>query len=102
MAWNLTSHSQNVSIFKAYDKRLNILKFPLKVCNLSAFQTISVKKIYKNIISYSGSILANLNNIMQTNQYALEKKRTRTEKDASFTWDYILCWTDLLQKMFKI
>ena len=39
---------------------------PFKVCHSSAFQTSSVRSVYFKIINYSGSILTNLKNTMQT------------------------------------
>ena len=45
--------------------------FYLKVCQSSAFQTISARSVYiKNI---NNSIFANLNNAMQTKQHATKK-----------------------------
>ena len=38
----------------------------VKVCHSSAFQTISVRLVYVNIINDSGSILANSNYTMHT------------------------------------
>ena len=40
----------------------------------SVFQTVSRRSIYIKNINYSGSILANLNNTMQTKQHATKKK----------------------------
>ena len=45
----------------------------LEVCHSSAFQTISVRSIYIKNINHSGSVLANLNNTMQTKQHATKK-----------------------------
>ena len=49
------------------------LNLSLKVCQSSAFQSISRKSVYIKIINYSDSISANLNNTVQTKQHAMKK-----------------------------
>ena len=43
------------------------------ISHSSAFQTISVKSVYRKIIKCSGSILVNLNKIKKTNRHATRK-----------------------------
>ena len=71
-----------ISICMVFDTQISIKDFGdsdnpdtiyFKVCHSSAFQTISVRSVYINIINYSGSILANLNNTMQTIEHATKK-----------------------------
>ena len=47
----------------------------LKVCHLSAFQTVSRRSVYIKNINDSGSTLATLNNTMQTN--SMQRKKTK-------------------------
>ena len=71
----------------------------LKICHFSDnFAQIS---LYKNI-NYSRSILANLNNTMQTEQNTSKKKNPHIKKETRLTRDYFLLRKDLLQRMFKI
>ena len=44
----------------------------LKVCHSSAFETILFRSVYIKIINYNDSILASLNNTMQTKQHAIK------------------------------
>ena len=49
----------------------NVLRY--NVCHSSAFQKISVRSVYIIIIIYKCSLLANLNDTMQTKQHAMKK-----------------------------
>ena len=64
----------------------------LKVCHSSAFQIIqnSHRSVYIKTVNYSRSILANLNNTMQTKQHATKKKKTTIQIETRFTRDYFL------------
>ena len=66
------------------------------ISHSSAFQTISVKSVYRKIIKCSGSILVNLNKIMKTNRHATRMQREKTQKGL-FLW-----WKDFYQSRFKI
>ena len=56
------------------------VQFFIKVCHSSAIQTISDRSVYINFINYSGSILANLNNTMQTKQHATKIPHSYSNK----------------------
>ena len=57
------------------------------VCHSSDFQ-MSVRSVYIKIINYSGSTFANLNNIMQTKQFATKKPRSFSI-ETLFTKNYV-------------
>ena len=68
--------------------------FYFKVCHSSAFQTLSIRSVYINIINYGGSILANLNKTTCN-----EKNCTHIQIERGFTRDYFLWWKDFKQKI---
>ena len=74
----------------------------IKVCHSSAFQTISDRSVYINIINYSGRIFLQIW-IKQCKRNSMQRKnRIHIKKETRFTRDYILWWKDLYQKIFKI
>ena len=58
-----------------------LVEISFKVCHSSAFQTISVRSVCSKIINYSGSILANLNNTMQTKQHVMKKPHSYSNRN---------------------
>ena len=53
-----------------------VIMYWIKVSHALAFKTSSVRSVYIKIIVYAGSILANLNNTMQTKQHAMKKPQS--------------------------
>ena len=98
---NASSCSQHLGENILAPRSCNCLRLKVLVCHSSAFQTISRISFYIKSINYSGSILANLKNIMQTNQHAT-KKQTHIQRETRFNRNYFLWRKDLQQKMFKI
>ena len=70
--------------------------------SLFTFSDSLVKSAYINIINYSGSKLAILNNTMQTKQRVMkETALIYIQIETRFTRDYILGWKDFKQECSK-
>ena len=63
--------SKNVVVYTSI-----VLDANLKVCHSSTFQIILARWVDIKIIKHSGSILANLNNAMQTKQHTMKKTQS--------------------------
>ena len=85
-----------------YDSKMDVTYW-LKVCHLSAFQTISRRSVYIKIIKYSDSISANLNNTIQTKQHDMKKPHSYSNRNKIYKGLYFVVegfWSELVPTPF--